>query len=57
MSSKKSDKPSVEKKDQSVMDEIKRVEDTLKALTTNVNKLKSMFKSKSGTKKKTPVTE
>lgn len=57
MSSKKSDKQPVEKKDQSAMDEIKKIEETLKSLTTNVNKLKSLFKSKSVAKKKTTASE
>jgi len=51
MSTKKSDKTE-DKKDKSAMDEINNIEKTLKALSTNVNKLKSLFKTKSDTKKK-----
>jgi hypothetical protein len=52
MSTKKSEKSSSDKKEQLAMNEIKKIEETVKTLTTNVNKLKSLFKSKSETKKK-----
>ncbi|MBA3749903.1 MAG: hypothetical protein H0X03_03250 [Nitrosopumilus sp.] len=54
MSSKKPDKPAKlgDKKDISVMTEIKRIEDSIKTLTTNLNKLKTKFKTKNeGVKK------
>jgi hypothetical protein len=54
MSSKKSEKSYKpdDKKDNSTMAEINNIEKTLKTLSSNVNKLKSLFKSKSDTKKK-----
>ncbi|MDQ4073928.1 MAG: hypothetical protein M3162_06440 [Thermoproteota archaeon] len=54
MSTKKSDKSdkSDSEKKESAMNEIKKIEDTLKSLTTNVNKLKSMFRSRGDAKKK-----
>ncbi len=51
MSSKKSEKPE-DKKEKSAITEINSIEESLKKLTTNVNKLKSLFKAKSDTKKK-----
>jgi hypothetical protein len=51
MSTKKSDKTE-DKKDKSAITEINNIEKTLKALSSNVNKLKSLFKTKSDTKKK-----
>ncbi|MDQ6724534.1 MAG: hypothetical protein M3Z01_09800 [Thermoproteota archaeon] len=51
MSTKKSEKPE-DKKDKSPLPEINRIEETIKTLSTNVNKLKSLFKSKSESKKK-----
>ena len=41
-----------DKKDKSAITEINNIEKTLKALSSNVNKLKSLFKTKSDTKKK-----
>jgi hypothetical protein len=54
MSSKKPEKSYKpdDKKDKSTMAEINNIEKTLKTLSSNVNKLKSLFKSKSDTKKK-----
>jgi hypothetical protein len=51
MSTKKSDKTE-DKKDKSTMAEINNIEKTLKTLSSNVTKLKSLFKTKSDTKKK-----
>jgi len=51
MSSKKSEKPE-DKKEKSAITEINSIEESLKKLTTNVNKLKSLFKTKNDTKKK-----
>ena len=51
MDTKKSDKTE-DKKDKSAMTEINNIEKTLKTLSSNVNKLKSLFKTKSDTKKK-----
>ncbi|MGN6346245.1 MAG: hypothetical protein ACTHME_00940, partial [Candidatus Nitrosocosmicus sp.] len=54
MSSKKSEKSYKpdDKKDKSTMAEINNIEKTLKTLSSNVNKLKTLFKSKSDAKKK-----
>ena len=52
MSSKKSEK-SEDKKEKSAITEINSIEESLKKLTINVNKLKTLFKAKSDTKKKT----
>jgi hypothetical protein len=43
-----------DKKDKSAIADINDIERTLKTLSSNVNKLKSLFKSKSDTKKKNP---
>lgn len=53
MSSKKSDKPEEkeEKKDLSALNEIKKIETTIKSLSANINKLKTMFKTKGDSKK------
>jgi hypothetical protein len=51
MSTKKSEKPE-DKKEKSAMTAISSIEENLKKLSTNVNNLKSLFKSKSDTKKK-----
>lgn len=51
MSSKKPEKPE-EKKEQSAMNEIKKIEESIKALSTNLNKLKTIFKPKSSASKK-----
>jgi hypothetical protein len=52
MSTKKSEKSNSDKKEQSAMNDIKKIEETIKALTANVDKLKALFRSKSDTKKK-----
>lgn len=52
MNSKKSEKSDGDKKEQSAMNDIKKIEEKLKDLTLNVNKLKTLFKPKSDTKKK-----
>ena len=52
MSTKKSEKSNSDKKEQSAMNDIKKIEEKLKELSTNVNKLKTLFKTKSDTKKK-----
>ena len=51
MSSKKSEKPE-DKKDNSAMNEIKKIETKIKELSTSLNKLKTTFKSKSAATKK-----
>jgi hypothetical protein len=51
MSTKKSEKPE-DKKDKSAMSEINSIEEAIKKLSNNVNKLKTLFKTKSYTKKK-----
>lgn len=53
MSTKKSEKPEKpeDKKDQSALNEIKKIETSMKSLSANINKLKSMFKAKGDTKK------
>lgn len=53
MSTKKSEKPekAEDKKDQSALNEIKKIETSMKSLSANINKLKSMFKAKGDTKK------
>ena len=43
-----------DKKDKSAIADINDIERTLKTLSTNVTKLKSLFKSKSDTNKKNP---
>ncbi len=50
--SEKSEKSDSDKKEQSAMNDIKKIEEKLKDLTLNVNKLKTLFKPKSDTKKK-----
>ena len=52
MNPKKSEKPNSDKKDQSAMNDIKKIEDKLKEMTLNINKLKTLFKPKSETKRK-----
>ncbi len=52
MNSKKSEKSNGDKKEQPAMNDIKKIEEKLKELTLNVNKLKTLFKTKSDTKKK-----
>ena len=52
MNPKKSEKPDSDKKEQSAMSDIKKIKEKLKDLTLNVNKLETLFKPKSDTKKK-----
>ncbi len=52
MNPKKSEKSDSDKKEQSAINDIKKIEEKLKDLTLNVNKLKTLFKTKSDTKKK-----
>ena len=52
MNPKKSEKSDSDKKEQSAMNDIKKIEEKLKDLTLNVNILKTLFKPKSDTKKK-----
>jgi hypothetical protein len=52
MNTKRSEKPNSDKKEQSAMNDIKKIEEKLKELTINVNKLKTIFKPKIDTKKK-----
>ncbi len=52
MNPKKSEKSDSDKKEQSAMKDIKNIEEKLRALTLNVDKLKTLFKPKSDTKKK-----
>jgi hypothetical protein len=52
MNSKKSEKSNNDKKDPPAMNDIKKIEEKLKELTLNVNKLKTLFKTKSDAKKK-----
>ena len=52
MNPKKSEKPDSDKKEQSAMNDINKIEEKLKDLTLNINKLKTLFKLKSDTKKK-----
>ncbi|MDP8906331.1 MAG: hypothetical protein M3M88_02285 [Thermoproteota archaeon] len=52
MNPKKSEKSDSDKKEQSAMNDIKKIEEKLKDLTLNVNKLKNLFKPKTDTKKK-----
>jgi len=48
MSSKKSDKKPNEKKDESAaLNEIKKLENSIKAMSQNLSKLKTLFKKKS----------
>lgn len=52
MSSKKSEKRPNEKKDESAaLNEIKKLESSVKSMSSNLNKLKSLFKKKSEAKK------
>ena len=52
MSSKKSEKRPNEKKDESAaLNEIKKLESSVKSMSNNLNKLKSLFKKKSEAKK------
>ena len=51
MSTKKSEKSNSDKKEQSAMNDIKKIEETIKALTTNVDKLKALFQIKKRYKK------
>ena len=52
MSSKKSDKKPNEKKDESAaLNEIKKLETSIKSMSHNLHKLKTLFKKKSGVPK------
>lgn len=52
MSSKKSEKKTNEKKDESAaLNEIKKLETSIKSMSNNLNKLKSLFKKKEEAKK------
>lgn len=51
MSSKKNEKLN-KKKDNPAMNEIKKTEKSLKLLSTNINKLKTIFKAKPNSQKK-----
>lgn len=49
---KKTEKSSNDKKEQTINNELNKADESLKSLISNVNKLKSLLKSKSITKKK-----